>query len=397
MIRFAAIALALLLASAAGAAERVVIGFVDMLDDPRHQDRTGFSGVVLERRGRAYDGATLALDDLAMVGQSLGLQFELATERADNADGVAAAVEKLRSGQGARFILVDAEAPSLAAVVRAMRANNVLLFNVSADADGLRGADCAPNLLHLIPSAAMRMDALMQYVVARKWRDVLVLEGPDARDAETVRALERSARRFGARIVAKRPFVLGNDPRERDQNNLALLTTGASYDVVFVADDSREFARFLPYQTMRPRPVIGAAGLTAEAWHWAWDRDGGANLSRRFQRKAGRPMRGEDWAAWIGVKSIVEAIFRTQSSELATVAAYLKGSEFRVDGSKGQALSFRPWDNQLRQPIQLATADAVIAEAPFPQFLHQSENLDTLGADRPDSACRMDARPGTRQ
>ena len=77
-------------------------------------------------------------------------------------------------------------------------------------------------LMHLMPSLAMRTDALVQFIVARKWRDILVLEGPDARDAETVRALERSAKRFGARIVAKRPFVLGSDPREREQNNLAL-------------------------------------------------------------------------------------------------------------------------------------------------------------------------------
>jgi ABC transporter substrate binding protein (PQQ-dependent alcohol dehydrogenase system) len=266
---------------------------------------------------------------------------------------------------------------------------NLLLFNVSAEADALRGPDCASHVMHLAPSTAMRTDAFVQYIVARKWRDVLVIEGPAPEDAALVRALERSARRFGARIVAKRPFVFGHDPRERDQNNLALLTGGVSYDIVFVADDSREFARFLPYQTLNPRPVIGSAGLTAEAWHWAWDRDGGSNLSRRFQRKANRPMRGEDWSAWIGVKAIVEAFLRTSSSDFTAVAAYLKSSDFRIDGSKGQALTFRPWDNQLRQPIQLATPDAVIAQAPFSQFLHQSENLDTLGSDRADSGCRL--------
>jgi len=31
----------------------------------------------------------------------------------------------------------------------------------------------------------------------------------------------------------------------------------------------------------------------------------------------------------------------------------------------------------------------VIAQAPFAQFLHQTENLDTLGTDRPESTCRM--------
>jgi ABC transporter substrate binding protein (PQQ-dependent alcohol dehydrogenase system) len=372
-----------------------VIGYVDLMDDPRHEDRMGFGGIPIEVRGRPYDGAALAMDDLAMVGQTVGVEFELASVRAASPDAFIAAVEKLRSERGARFILIDAEAATMAATARAARSGDVLLFNVATETDALRGPDCLPHLMHLIPSIAMQTDALVQYIVARKWRDVLVLEGPDARDAKMVRALERSAKRFGARIVTRRPFMLGNDPRERDQNNLALLTAGANYDVVFVADDSRELSRYLPYQTMSPRPVIGSAGLTAEAWHWTWDRDGGANLSRRFRRMANRLMRSEDWAAWIGVKSIIEAVMRSKSTNFATVAAYLKGNEFRVDGSKGQALSFRPWDHQLRQPIQLATHDAVIAQAPFPQFLHQNENLDTLGADQSDSACRFPPKRAT--
>jgi len=371
----------------------MTIGFIDMVDDPRHADRLGFGGIVIEQRGRAYDGAVLAMRDLTSVASTIGIEFELVGARAQSPAALAGEVEKLRSERGARFILLDTTADILLGAARAAQGRDLLLFNVAAESDALRGKDCAANLMHLVPSAAMRADALVQYLVSRKWRDLLVLEGPAPQDAETVRALERSARRFGARIVAKRSFVLGSDPRERERNNIALLTGGASYDVVFVADESAEVARVLPYQTLNPRPVVGAAGLTAEAWHWAWERDGGANLSRRFRRLANRPMRSEDWAAWIGVKAIVEASLRTRSADFAPVAAYLKGSEFRIDGSKGQALSFRPWDNQLRQPILLATQDAVIAQAPFPQFLHQTENLDTLGADRPDSACKLSGPP----
>jgi len=390
MIRFLA-ALLLLAVSPATAAERLVIGYVDRMNDPRHEDRVGFGGVLLEQRGRPIDGAKLAIDDLEAVGRSLGIEFELAEARAENAEAVAGEVQKLRNERGARLILVDAPAEALTAAARATP--DGLLFNVSSDSDALRGTSCNARTMHVIPSLAMRTDALAQFVVARKWRDILVLEGPDARDTETVRALERSAKRFGARIAAEDERAVRHDPRERDRNNLALLTGGPAYDTVFIADESREVARFLPYQTLSPRPVIGAAGLIAEAWHWAWDRDGGANLSRRFKRMAERPMRGEDWAAWIGTKAIIEAVQRVRTADFAKVAAHLKSADFRVDGSKGQALTFRPWDNQLRQPIQLATADAVIAQAPFTQFLHQTENLDTLGFDKPESACRMGGPP----
>jgi ABC transporter substrate binding protein (PQQ-dependent alcohol dehydrogenase system) len=393
MTRIAALVLFLALGCAgAGAAERMTVGFVDLVNDPRHADLLGFGGIVVEQRGRAHDGAVLAMRDFASVASPLGMEFQLVEARAQTAAALADEIEKLRSERGARFILVDAPADILLRAARAAQ-GEILLFNVAAESDALRGRDCAADLMHLVPSAAMRADALVQFLVARKWRDLLVLEGPAPQDAETVRALERSVRRFGARIAAKRSFVLGSNPREREQNNLALLTGGASYDVVFIADESQEVARVLPYQTLNPRPVVGAAGLTAKAWHWAWERDGGANLSRRFRRLANRPMRGEDWAAWVGVKAIVEAALRTRSADFATVAAFLKGNEFHVDGSKGQALSFRAWDNQLRQPILLATQDAVIAQAPFPQFLHQTENLDTLGADRPESACKFSGSP----
>src|SRR5262249_28539031 len=160
--------------------------------------------------------------DLAVIGTTLGIDPALVEARAESAQALAGAVEKLRTEHGARFVLVDADPAALLAAGRGSR--DVLIFNIKADADTLRGPDCLPNLIHLIPSAAMRADALVQYLVARKWRDVLVLEGPAPQDAEAVRALERAARRFGARIVAKRSFVLGSDPRERERNNLALLT-----------------------------------------------------------------------------------------------------------------------------------------------------------------------------
>ena len=69
----------------------------------------------------------------------------------------------------------------------------------------------------------MRMDALVQYLVSRKWRDILVFEGPLPADAETTKAFTRSVQKFGAKIVANQHFKPGTDPREREQNDPALL------------------------------------------------------------------------------------------------------------------------------------------------------------------------------
>ena len=63
--------------------------------------------------------------------------------------------------------------------------------------------------------------------------------------------------------------------------------------------------------------------------------------------------------------------------------------QLTLDTVKGTPGSFRPWDHQLRAPILLSTADAVIERAPLPGFLHQTNVLDTLGVDAPETACRL--------
>jgi ABC transporter substrate binding protein (PQQ-dependent alcohol dehydrogenase system) len=184
-------------------------------------------------------------------------------------------------------------------------------------------------------------------------------------------------------------FLLGNDPRQRDQNNIALLTSTPEHDVVFLADSDGEFGRYVPYQTSHARPVVGTEGLVAAAWHWTWERHGAPQLNQRFEKRAKRTMRAADWATWAAVKSIVESVARTGSTDFPALVRYLKSDELTLDVYKGTPASFRPWNNQLRQPILLHTHNAVIERAPLPQFLHSANDLDTLGFDAPESACKF--------
>jgi len=264
----------------------------------------------------------------------------------------------------------------------------MVLFNVSAADDALRQAQCQPHLFHTLPNHAMQSDAMAQYLVSRKWRSVLLLEGPLADDKLISAAFENSARRLGIKIVDKRQFVLSNDPRQREQGNVALLTAGKDYDAIFVADSDGEFARGVPYRTVLPRPVVGAEGLVAEAWHWAWERHGAPQLTSRMVKQGGRHPGSRDWAAWIAVKAVVESVVRTNNAPFAQQVAYLAGDEITIDGFKGNKLGFRPWDRQLRQPILLATHNAVVERAPIQGFLHQTNNMDTLGFDQRDSQCK---------
>lgn len=377
----------LLFALAVGAAEVIRFGYLELNKDARYDERKAFYRTLSRPFGPPFAGAEVALREARFVGQALGVSFDLVRARGADASALVAELDKLHA-EGVRYFLIDAPGKVVAEVAAATRGRELLIFNVSAADDALRQAQCQAHLYHTIPNHGMQTDALAQFLVFKKWRNVLLLQGPLDDDKLIATAFENSARRLGLKIVAKKDFLLSNDPRQRELGNVGLLTAGADYDVVFVADSDGEFARSVPYDTVRPRPVVGAEGLVAEAWHWAWPRHGAPQLTGRFEKQAKRHMGSADWAAWIAVKAVVEAVVRTENAPFARLVAYLGGEEITIDGFKGNRLFFRDWDRQLRQPILIATHNAVIERAPIQGFLHQTNNMDTLGFDRRDSQCK---------
>lgn len=375
----------------AGAAERTpfTIGYLEIADDPRYAEIRGYAGLKLKTRNRPYAGAEVALGESRVIGRALGLDLGLARVEEATPDALAAAARALRDEAGTRLFIVDAEADALLALADAVRNDGFLLFNITETADRLRRRDCRADLMHVIPSRAMLTDAMAQYLASRNWRRVLLLRGEIPADVALADAFTRSAAKFGVKIVAAKTFVLSNDPRERDRNNVRLMTAEPAYDVVYLADSDGEFGRYVPYQTQQPRPVVGTEGLVASAWHWAWERHGAPQLNQRFEKRAGREMQDFDWAAWAAVRLIVEAVTRTRSADFDALASYLKGDALTFDAYKGNPASFRPWNNQLRQPLLLHTHNAVAARAPLDGFLHRTDILDTLGVDKPESDCRL--------
>jgi ABC transporter substrate binding protein (PQQ-dependent alcohol dehydrogenase system) len=382
--------LAELAAAAPGAplGKQIAIGYLQVSDDSRYDDRQG-PGETVVTPGRPIDGANMGIDEVNIDASISGRRYALVEEDADSDEELAARADALQQ-RGVHWILVDADDGAMAKLARAERGKPVLLFNVSAPGDALRGADCQADLVNVIPSRAMLADALAQFLLARKWPQVLVLRGPQPADQADAAAFAHAAKLYGLKIVATRDFIVSNDPRQRNADNLALLTGDSSYDVVYVADNDGTFARSVPYATVHPRPVIGATGLVPTAWSWTWERYGAPQVSHRFAGRFGRQMDGTAWAAWIAVRAIDDAIRESKGARITqAVDAYLLGPTMNIDGAKGPPMSFRSWDHQLRQPILLTTANAVIADAPMPGFLHQTNVLDTLGFDRPETQCRL--------
>lgn len=370
-------------------AQHVKIGFVEIENDPRYEPLRAYDRIVLKSPRQPFAGAQVGIDDTAVLARVLKTDFALIRITAKSPTDVAPAMLAALDA-GTHFFLLDAPAEAFAPLAAALRGRDALVFNVSESDDALRRELCAPEFVHVFPSRAQLMDGLAQFAVARNWRDLLLLQGPQAADATMAAAFTHSAQKFGARIVATQHFKPGTDPREREANDPALLTAiNRDFDAAFVADVAFDFARNVPYHLARPRPVMGSIDLEPVAWHWTWERNGAPQLNRRFDKESGgRHMQGADWAAWLAVRMIVQSALRTGSADFASLSRFILG-EGSFDGDKGLALSVRPWDHQVRQAILLAAPFEVVADAPIEGFLHRTNVLDTLGDDEPESTCHL--------
>ncbi len=335
-------------------------------------------------------GAELGLRDSNATGRFVGLSLALDKAVVEPGADIRAALAGLLAGPlHPRFVVVNAPAEDLLALADAPEAKDVLFLNIGAPDTRLRDADCRKRILHVAPSRAMLTDALVQLLVFKRWTRILLVAGPGAADRLYADSLRRSAKKFGARIVAETTFdARGADLRDSALREFALATRGPEHDVVAVADEAGEFGTNLVYNTESPRPVVGTQGLTPAAWGRAVEAWAAAQLQERFRKLAGRTMDPADWAGWMAVHAVGEAAVKLKSADPAAIATLMQSPAFEVGGFKGRALSFRAWNGQLRQPLFLLWPGAVVGAAPVEGFLHRSTELDTLGLDRPESACK---------
>lgn len=332
-------------------------------------------------------GAILGNEDNAGTGKFLGHSYSLSVFDLDAA-GVLTPVSGPLKRPG-DLVLIDAPVTSLLAFADRSENATHLLLNVRSPDSVLRGADCRANLLHTAPSYAMRSDALAQFLVLRLWDDLVMIRGRHPADRAFASAIAASARKFGLKIKQTKDWIIDADLRRTASSEMPLFTQDLpSHDILIVADETDDFARYLPYNTWLPRPVAGSEGIRPVAWSAAVESWGAAQLQHRFKDSAGRSMRAVDYAAWAAIRALGEAVTRTSGTDAATLRAYMVSDAFELAGFKGLKLSFRNWNGQMRQTIHLVQPRAVVANAPLPGFLHQHTELDTLGLDAPESGCQ---------
>ncbi|WP_024507280.1 ABC transporter substrate-binding protein [Bradyrhizobium sp. ARR65] len=339
-------------------------------------------------------GARLAIEDNNTTGKFLNQRFKLDEIRLKDGDDVVTAAKTLAGHDG--FIIADLPPDDLLKAADALRDRGTVLLNAGAIDDRLREEDCRANVIHVAPTRSMLADALAQYLVWKQWKRWLLVVGSHEKDKLYADAFRRAATRFGAKIVQERTFEDTGGARRTDsgvtliQRQMPVFTQQApAYDVLVAADESEVFASYLPYRTWDPRPVAGSAGLVPTSWDAAHDQWGAIQLQNRFVKLTSRHMTALDMQAWTAARMVGEAASRTNSSDLKKLVDFIRGPDFALAAFKGQPLTLRDWNLQLRQPILLADGRMVVSVSPQEGFLHQVSELDTLGVDRPETKCKL--------
>ncbi|SCA57993.1 conserved exported hypothetical protein [Candidatus Terasakiella magnetica] len=347
------------------------------------------SNLIEEPDDLGLQGVRVGLKDNNTTGRFLKQHFTTKEVLVPEDGDVVGAVKQLVE-QGHDLFILDLPSHSYEAVLEKITHKNVLFFNVRAQDNKFRQTACDIRVLHTIPSRAMLTDALSQFLVKKKWNEWFLISGQRKEDQLFAASIKRSALKFGAKIVEEKVWDGGRDARRTAQAEVPLLTQGEDYDVLMVADELGDFGEYLMYRTYGPRPVAGTQGLFPTPWYWTVEQWGAAQLQKRFFKKAKRHMTGRDYAAWAAVRTIGEAATRTKSNKYETLNAYIRSPDFQLAAFKGRKLSYRSWNGQLRQPIALTAAHSLVAQPPLEGFMHQTNELDTLGFDKPETKCKLD-------
>ena len=373
------------------------VGYIrEMVEEPRPASRLD-----VEPEDAGIAGAKMAIEENNAGGKFVGDLYMLEVKTPATPEESVEALKELYDS-GHNYIVVDATAGTLLKLSDFARGKDILLFNVSATDVSLRQENCRANVMHVVPDRYMLADALGQYLVAKKWKNWLLVHGSTPADLAYADAVKRAANRFGANIVDTREYKdvsggrrddVGVIPPGKQASADPSFAASPQYDIIVVADEGQQFGPFMPYRGGgEPRPVAGTTGLIATTWSPGHEKWGATQANNNFEKNYKRLMLPLDYQAYVAVKTVGEAVTRNHGKPFATVNAFVHSDELQLAPFKGIKQQYRPWDGQFRQPILIATDKVPVSVSPqrgFPHASHPEIEVDTLGIDEPESVCKL--------
>jgi ABC-type branched-subunit amino acid transport system substrate-binding protein len=277
---------------------------------------------------------------------------------------------------------------------------------------------------HIQPSAAMYLDALAGWYVRAGFRRWYIVKSADNEGSALHERLSWTLenRHFGANEVGTTVLADSTDTGaalrsaiERSRADLLVLLVDAGEQLRIMADLdaaglTMEVAGY-PFPETQSRDFLAASRAAApnlgtdhraSAWEASIDAYGAREYNARHRlRWESEPQDAAAWAAFHAVKILFEAALFGGSTDGTALAAYFANQSSVFDLHKGIAVTFRPWDHQLRQSLFLVkvseTADnafdlaLLVGELPaiYMPGTDPEERLDQLGDLANRSTCRF--------
>ncbi len=406
-------------ASAQEIAGAIRIGLI--LPDVTGLDPNDLHAVVAHH---AAQGAISATEDYEILAEMLGFDLVVVTQNASGPDGVVAAANRLVDEEEVYGIIGGYSFEEARALGEWSAQRGIPFLNVGASQDSLRNELCEATMFHVEPSAAMYIDALAGWYVRAGFRSWYIIEADtaDGRALHERMTWSLTNRHFGAREVGTTRLAPGagasadlvNQIRRSNADLVVMLlgtedqirvlgeldAAGLEVEVAgFPNPDAQTRAFYVAARAAAPR--LGTQARAA-AWEATIDAYGAREYNAFYpNRWNGEPNEPPAWATYHAVRILFEAAFFGGSTNPADVIAYMLSPTSVFDLHKGIAVSFRPWDHQIRQSLFLVTISPedqnlqtmalLVGELPaiYMAGTDPVERLDQLGdlADR--SRCRL--------
>jgi branched-chain amino acid transport system substrate-binding protein len=344
----------------------------------------------------AVAAAELAAGEANYVAKAFGRVVRLLAEKATSPDDAAKKATRLARQGGAKAILGGGDDLSRS--------------------EALRGAKCHRLTFHVEASLAMYTDVMGQWLVRRAKQPRWGFLTPDSEaGAEMERLAKRALRRNGGSAVAREVVPAS----ARDYRGALTTLAKAGPDVIImnlagplllealaqvtelglsvqVAGPMMEAVEFWQAEPTR------LSGVWPALWFHGFRKYSGRELNKRLARTLGHPAESHAWASYTAMKAVWEAVLKGGRTDAAGLVSFFeKGGG--VDAHKGQPLTFRPWDHQLRQPLMVVRSKVpaagtrrwdvfeLLGEVPLRGTAGKSRAaiLDTLGLSAAESKCRF--------
>ena len=345
------------------------------------------SNVIEEPNDLGLKGAQIAIIDSNKSAKFLNQNFNLETKVSYDENELISTFEEFIKNKN-QYVILNVEDSLLEKLLKNPLSKDVLLINASSENTNLRKTICEKNLLHTSASNAMLYDGLMQFLVKRDFKKILLLNGTNPKDLLIKEDIKRAAKKFGAKIVAEKSWENNSDIRRKASDEFPAFTQAKDYDVILLADYYGDFGEFVYFNSWLPRPVAGTQGLTPVLWHKVIEQWGAAQMQSRFEKFASRWMESKDYSNWLAIRTIITAISKTNTANFKTNLDFIYSDDFDVAAYMGRKLSFRDYNGQIRIPISLVQPKALISTSPQVEFLHPITDLDTLGIAPHEMECK---------